>query len=105
METITAEELVELKDSGEDFVLVNVLGKDHYEEEHIPGAINIPLDHIGEAAIERLSKDDKIVVYCASFDCGASPKAAEKLEKLGFEHVIDYQGGLKDWKEAGNETE
>lgn len=105
METITTEGLVELKQSGEDFVLVDVLGEDHYEDEHIPGAINIPVDHIGEAAIERLDKSDKIVVYCANFDCGASPQAAEKLEDLGFEHVIDYEGGVKAWKEAGHDTE
>jgi len=42
-----------------------------------------------------------IVVYCASDTCDASPKAAKRLEKMGYENVIDYPGGKKDWAEGG----
>lgn len=105
METVSTEELVELKNSGEDFVLVDVLGEDHYQEEHIPGALNIPLDQIAVKALEEFDKDQEIIVYCASESCGASPKAAQKLEKLGFENVKDYETGVKGWKEAGHEVE
>jgi len=37
--------------------------------------------------------------------CSASPKAAQKLESIGFQNVKDYDGGLEAWKEAGNPTE
>jgi rhodanese-related sulfurtransferase len=52
-------------------------------------------------APQRLPKDKDIIVYCASFECHASPTAARKLEQLGYTRVIDYEGGLQDWKEAG----
>ncbi len=105
METVSTEELVELKDSGEEFVLVDVLGEDHYQDGHIPGSINIPLDQVGSEAIERFDVDQQIIVYCKDKDCAASPKAAKKLEKLGFENIKDYEVGLKGWKETGNEVE
>ncbi len=38
-------------------------------------------------------------------DCDASPKAAERMEQLGYERVYDYEGGKVDWQEAGLPTE
>ena len=105
MDTISTEELVELKNSGENFVLVDVLEKDHFNVGHIPGAVNIPLDQIATKALEKYDKDKHLVLYCASKSCEASPKAAKKLQKLGFENITDYEVGLKGWKEAGNELE
>ncbi|MDY6774115.1 MAG: rhodanese-like domain-containing protein [Candidatus Nanohaloarchaea archaeon] len=99
VEPLTREDLKEKMDRGEDFYLINVLSSEDFEEEHIPGSINIPLEDIGEEAVERLERDDDIVVYCSSPSCEASPKAAEKLESLGFTDVKDYSGGLSDWKE------
>jgi len=45
--------------------------------------------------------DREIIVYCGSCACQASPKAADKLERLGFRNVWDYAGGKADWVEAG----
>lgn len=91
-------------ENNEDFVLVDVLGEDHFEQRHIPGAVNIPLNQIAIEAKERFNEEDEIVVYCRDAECQASPKAAEKLEKLGFENIYDYEVGVKGWGEAGNET-
>ena len=104
MEDISTEELVDLKESGEDFVLVGVLGEKYFEEEHIPGAINIPYENIASEVLERFDKDQKIVVYCKNKACTASPEAAKKLDKIGFKHVYDYDLGLQGWKDAGHET-
>ena len=104
MEDISTEELVELKESGEDFVLVGVLGEKYFEEEHIPGAINIPYENIASEVLERFDKDQKIVVYCKNKACNASPEAAKKLDQIGFKHVYDYDLGLQGWKDAGHET-
>ncbi|MFB6291811.1 MAG: rhodanese-like domain-containing protein, partial [Candidatus Nanohaloarchaea archaeon] len=105
VETISLEELEEKLKNDEDFVFIDVLGEDSYQDEHIPGSINIPLDQLAHEVLDRFDKDEEMVVYCGSESCGASPKAAEKLEKLGFEDVKDFEIGLKGWKEAGNEVE
>lgn len=105
MDTISRDELVELRESGADFYLVNVLSVQQFEEGHIPGSICIPLDHLEDVAPDKFEEDDTIVVYCASESCQASPKAAELLEDLGFTDVRDYEEGFKGWKEAGMDVE
>jgi len=99
--TIDRDELEE-KLAKDEITLIEVLDEEEYERNHIKGAINVPLSEIGREIKGKFSQDEEIVVYCADRSCGASPKAAKKLDKLGFENVFDYQGGKKDWKEAGN---
>ncbi len=48
----------------EDAQLVEVLPPREYEEEHLPGAINIPLKSLDEQTTARLDKDRPAVVYC-----------------------------------------
>jgi rhodanese-related sulfurtransferase len=91
------------RDPREGFALVNVLGADSYEKEHIAGSINIPAEEIDEFE-RRFEKDKEIVVYCASADCSASPKAAAELTERGFENVLDYEGGMSAWKDADHDV-
>ena len=45
--------------------LVEVLPQDEYDEEHLPGAIHLPLKKLtGEAAEVTLDRDRAVVVYC-----------------------------------------
>jgi rhodanese-related sulfurtransferase len=39
------------------------------------------------------------VVYCASTQCPAGKKLAEKLVAEGYTHVLEYAGGIKEWAE------
>ncbi len=102
--TIDRDDLEERLEN-DDITLAYVLSEEQYEDEHIPGSINIPLDQVEERAEDELDKDEDIVVYCASTSCQASPKAWKLLDRRGYENVWDYEEGLKGWKEAGNETE
>jgi len=44
--------------------LVEVLPPSEYKEDHVPGAINIPLRHIDEQVKAVLDPDRPVVVYC-----------------------------------------
>jgi rhodanese-related sulfurtransferase len=44
--------------------LVEVLPHREFDEEHLPGAINIPLARIGREASSRLDPQRPVVVYC-----------------------------------------
>lgn len=44
--------------------LVEVLPKDEYEEDHLPGAINLPLRHLEDEATRVLDPHRPVVVYC-----------------------------------------
>ena len=100
VQQITRDEFLSIMKSGKPFKLVDVLDREHYEEEHIKGALSLPLAEIGREAKKILKKDDMIVVYCAGFDCEASTFAANKLLAFGYINVLDYKGGLEDYKKA-----
>ena len=100
MKEIKADELKEKLEKNE-ITLIEVLDKESYEKFHIRGAIHIPLENIAAEAKERFDKEDEIVVYCSDYECKASPKAARKLDNLGFENVYHFRGGKKEWKEKG----
>jgi rhodanese-related sulfurtransferase len=44
--------------------LVEVLPPDEYEEDHLPGAINVPLRRIDGQATAQLDRDRPVIVYC-----------------------------------------
>lgn len=44
--------------------IVEVLPPREYEEEHLPGAISIPLKTLDERTAGRLDKNRPVVVYC-----------------------------------------
>ena len=44
--------------------IVEVLPHEQYEQEHLPGAINIPLKELAAKHASLLRKDRPVVVYC-----------------------------------------
>ena len=44
--------------------LVEVLPTDEYADEHLPGAINIPLKQLDHATTDRLDRARTVIVYC-----------------------------------------
>jgi rhodanese-related sulfurtransferase len=49
---------------GEGAQLVEVLPKEEYAEEHLPGAINLPLRRLEAEARDVLDRDRPVIVYC-----------------------------------------
>jgi rhodanese-related sulfurtransferase len=47
--------------------LVEVLPRVEYEEEHLAGAINIPLKELNRETIARLRRDAPVIVYCHDY--------------------------------------
>ncbi len=47
--------------------LIEVLPSSHYEDEHLPGAINIPLKKLGREAVAQLERDRPVIVYCHDY--------------------------------------
>jgi rhodanese-related sulfurtransferase len=44
--------------------LVEVLPRDEYEDEHLPGAINIPLKELNRETEQQLERSRAVIVYC-----------------------------------------
>ena len=47
--------------------LVDVLPRDEYEDEHLPGAINIPLKELDRETTAKLRRDAPVIVYCHDY--------------------------------------
>ena len=59
------EEVRELLDGGAR--LVEVLPREEYEEEHIAGAINIPLKELDRETTAGLDPEAPVIVYCHDY--------------------------------------
>ncbi len=47
--------------------LVEVLPQPEFEEEHLPGAINIPLKTLDAETTRRLERERPVIVYCHDY--------------------------------------
>jgi rhodanese-related sulfurtransferase len=103
MKSVDRNQVKELMRQHQDLTMVEVLPAEMYKEFHIPGAVNVPLgkgfDQLIETAVP--DKATPVIVYCKDSKCDASPKAAARMEQLGYTQVYDYEAGKDDWRDAG----
>lgn len=80
--------------------LVDVRMPKEYAEGHIDGAKNLHIyDNDFAQRLDSLDKDQTVYVYCKA---GArSAEAVELMERKGFKHIVELEGGLDAWGEAG----
>jgi rhodanese-related sulfurtransferase len=101
--TITAEDLKDNLERSANFVVINVLDEDVFNDCHIKGSINIPLAKLKET-VQNWDKNKSIVTYCAQITCPLSKKAYVVLRELGFKRIAAFEGGMKEWKQKGLES-
>jgi rhodanese-related sulfurtransferase len=99
--TISIEALVTWLNSTEPPRLIDVLGREHFELVHLPGAENIPRAELRQRALKEIGLDEPVVVYCSDRDCSESPCAAAILEELGYLEVFHFEGGIAEWRRRG----
>jgi rhodanese-related sulfurtransferase len=73
---------------------------------HIPHAISLPRKEFASAFVRvegTLRKDTsrRLVVYCADVDCDDARAVARELLRAGLKPVLVFNGGWKQWHEAG----
>lgn len=75
---------------------IDVRTAEEYEDGHISGAQNIPIDQIETDILSAVpEKSDIIILYCRSGN--RSAQAGKLLEKLGYQVILDA-GGIIDYK-------
>jgi rhodanese-related sulfurtransferase len=93
---INAFKLIEKHRDDPDFIILDVRTLEEFSEEHIEGAKNIDYHSINfEKQLEKLDKEKKYLIYCASG--GRGTKAMEKMKNLGFMEVYNIEGGFILW--------
>ena len=100
---ITMNEAALMMSEEGNYIILDVRTAEEYKEKHIPGAICIPNETIGNNQINELpDKNQLIMVYCRSGN--RSKQASEKLFNLGYTNIVEF-GGIIDWTgktETGN---
>ncbi|HEX8888452.1 MAG TPA: rhodanese-like domain-containing protein [Pyrinomonadaceae bacterium] len=95
MEEITATELKERLDKGEDIQIIDVREPNEYAYARIPNSVHIPLGQI----LNRMSEIDparETVVHCKMG--GRSARAIEALTQAGFTgKLANLKGGITAW--------
>ena len=93
---VSMDEIVQIMNENTDYIILDVRTIAEYNEGHIPNAICISNETIGNNTIRELpDKEQLILIYCRSGN--RSNQAAEKLKKLGYTNLIEF-GGIIDWK-------
>jgi rhodanese-related sulfurtransferase len=62
---VDREEVQRLIDEGAQ--LVDVLPRTNYEQEHLAGAINIPLKELNREMAQQLDRSRPVIVYCNDY--------------------------------------
>lgn len=76
-------------------VVVDAREKAEYDISHLPNAIWVGHDDFDIKRLAKVSKDEKIVVYCTLGY--RSEKIAKKLLANGFTNVSNLYGGIFEW--------
>ena len=70
---------------------------------HIPGAVFIPRGQLEQHIEAHVTRDRRIVIYCASGN--RSALGADTLQQRGYGNVASLAGGFRGWVEAGGDVE
>jgi molybdopterin/thiamine biosynthesis adenylyltransferase/rhodanese-related sulfurtransferase len=94
--TISATDLKNMLDQGDNIFLVDVREPNEYEIVSIPGAALIPKgEFLSGAALELMPQDKRIVLHCKSGVRSAECLAV--LKEAGFADAVHVGGGVLAW--------
>ena len=102
VKNISPKQAQELIDNEKDVFILDVRTKEEYRESHIKGSNLIPLQEL-EQNINKIPKDRKVVVHCASGK--RSAQACEILKNKGLKELYNVEGGILRWQKEGYSVE
>ena len=95
-----AEAAAVLDEAPADLVVLDIRTPEEFAESHLAGAVNIDFYAADfRQQIEALDRDAPYVLYCRSGN--RSSQARQLMADLGFTNVVDVDGGIVAWQQAG----
>jgi rhodanese-related sulfurtransferase len=95
--TITAHELHDRLNRGEKFSLIDVRTPAEYEEAHIPGTMNIPMEQV-EFRLADFAREEPAVIVCQS---GKRAQLCVDILEGKRQGLILLEGGTSAWRDGG----
>ena len=96
---VSIQEAIELMEEKLDLVILDVRTVGEFDEGHIEGAINIPVDELS-GRLDELSKDDELLVYCRTGNRSGS--AISILSDAGYTKIYHMHEGISVWIQQGH---
>jgi len=103
---VDLDELDELLASGA--LLVDARNSSAFAEQHLPGAVSLPLGEVDSRLPEfqaAVPKDRLLITYCNGFGCPDSFDLGVRLLEEGYRQVLVFEGGFPQWRDAGRPLE
>ena len=100
-ERITARTLAEQLDTAEPPLLLDVRTVKEWQEKHIAGSVNIPLQQLCQR-LDEIPRDRQVVIQCGSGYRSAI--AASLLKQVDVTQIADLVGGFAAWEASQLET-
>jgi rhodanese-related sulfurtransferase len=94
LETDVSDVYAALSSGQPGFVLVDSRSRAAWDQGHVPGAIHLPTQEIGQRAGELIASGTAVVAYCWGPACNGATRAALEFAKLGYP-VREMIGGFE----------
>jgi rhodanese-related sulfurtransferase len=85
-------------------VLLDARTREHYNQGHIPKAINLPIGEFKQMYDKispLLTGDRAIIIYCIGIHCIDSSLLAKELYQKGYREIFVYKAGMEEWQQLG----
>lgn len=74
--------------------IIDIRSNQSYNNNHIPGAINIPMERLLVEPKKYLQASTVYYIYCQKGI--SSPKLCQILNRMGY-HTVNISGGYEEW--------
>lgn len=98
---VSVEKAMELIQDKPSMVILDVRTRSEFDDGHIEGAINIPVNEL-QSRLGELDMDDETLVYCRTGN--RSSTAVGILRDNGYEKIYHLDQGIVAWTSAGYPT-
>jgi rhodanese-related sulfurtransferase len=103
IDTIPADRVKLLLDSGEKLVLIDLRPAKEFQEKRLPGARSIPMTELAKR-FNEIPKTGQVVLYCACSAYEIGDKFAF-LEHRGYRNIFVMLEGYPGWVKLGYPVE
>ncbi|MBB3697943.1 rhodanese-like domain-containing protein [Flammeovirga yaeyamensis] len=100
---VSVSEFAEIKNTHPNAIIIDVRTPGEYEQGTMENAQNINVkSNSFKEEVKDLDKEATVMVFCKG---GVrSAKAKSILKEMGFENVVDLEGGFDAWKSGGGKV-
>jgi rhodanese-related sulfurtransferase len=106
MARITADELHQKQEAGENLVILDLRSSDELQQDPslVRGALHMSLDEVS-LHLQEIPRDRDIILYCSCPNEVTSARTALLLHRNGFRRVRPLLGGIDAWRKRNYPTD